>query len=73
MPITIGKSALKIDCTPSRPTPGRLNTFSVMNALPMYRPRSSPNIVTTGVSAERRPWWKITVRSDSPFARAVRM
>ena len=34
---------------------------------------SSPAIVTTGVSAARRPWRWITRRSESPFARAVRM
>ena len=54
-PITIGKSALKIEVTASLPMPGRLNTVSVMKAPPSRMPRSRPNMVTTGVSAERRP------------------
>ena len=34
---------------------------------------SRPSSVTIGVTAARTPCLKITLRSDSPFARAVRM
>ena len=50
-----------------------LKTDSVMIAPPTSSATSRPNSVTIGVRLARRPCLKITCRSDSPFARAVRM
>jgi len=48
-------------------------TTSVMTAPPSRMPTSRPNWVTIGVSAARSECRKMTRRSDSPLARAVRM
>jgi hypothetical protein len=55
-PITDGKSLRKIDVMAYWPIPGRLKIVSVMNDPARTPARSSPNIVTTGVSAARRPF-----------------
>ena len=56
-----------------KPRPSRLKTLSVMTAPPTSSATSRPNMVTIGARLARRPWPKITRRSDRPFARAVRM
>ena len=50
-----------------------LKTDSVMIAPPTSSAMSSPKIVTIGVRLARRPCLRITLRSESPLARAVRM
>src|SRR5712692_2139616 len=72
-PMTTGKSLVNSDWMLSWPTPCRLNTFSTMMAPPSRYPRSIPKRVTMGVMATRTPWPRITRRSESPLARAVRM
>ena len=59
--------------TAQAPTPWKLKTVSVMTAPPISSATSMPNIVTIGVRLARRPCLKITLRSDRPLARAVRM
>jgi hypothetical protein len=54
-PITDRKSLRKIDATAYCPIPGRLKIDSVMNDPARTAARSGPNVVTTGVSAARRP------------------
>ena len=57
----------------SQPSPWMLKTVSVMIAPPTSSATSSPKSVTIGIRLARRPWRKITLRSERPFARAVRM
>ena len=73
VPWIIGRSAFTIESYASLPTPGMLKTVSTRIVPPSRIPMSSPAAVTTGVIALRSPWRKITRRSRSPFARAVRM
>ena len=46
--------------------------YSVKMAPPSAMPMSMPSIVTTGSSALRSTWLRITCGSGAPFARAVR-
>ena len=50
-----------------------LKTLSVITAPPTSSATSRPNMVTIGARLARRPWAKITRRSERPLARAVRM
>ena len=52
--------------------PGMLNTVSVTTAPPMSAANVSPTTVRIGTSAFRSAWRKMTARSASPLARAVR-
>src|SRR5262252_85551 len=68
-----GRSWFWIASMVNRPKPCSPKVYSVTTAPPSSRPRSMPKMVTIGVSAARIPCLAITVRSDSPLARAVRM
>ena len=57
MPMTTGRSWLRIASMDVLPSPSRLNTCSVMTAPPRRVPRSMPNWVTIGVSALRSACW----------------
>ena len=72
-PMISGKSWFWIASTVNCPSPGSEKVVSVSIAPPSSSPRSMPKMVRSGVSAGRRPWRAITVRSRSPLARAVRM
>ena len=72
-PSTVGRSWVVAPLIASHPSPWMLNTVSVMIAPPTSRAMSSPKIVTIGVRLARSPCWRITLRSESPLARAVRM
>ena len=49
-----------------------MKIFSVKIAPPSAMPMSIPSIVTTGSSALRSTWERMTRASGAPFARAVR-
>ena len=53
--------------------PGHAKTFSTNSAPPSSAGSMSPSSVTIGVSAVRSAWRQTIWRSESPFARAVRM
>ncbi len=72
-PMITGRSCWLMEYTAVYPRPGIEKTTSVMTAPPSRMPTSRPNWVTIGVSAARSEWRKMTRRSDSPLARAVRM
>jgi len=72
-PMISGKSWFWIARTVNCPRPGSENVVSVRMAPPSSSPRSMPKMVRIGVSAGRRPWRAITVRSGRPLARAVLM
>jgi hypothetical protein len=72
-PMISGKSWLLIARMVNCPRPGSENVVSVSTAPPSSRPRSMPKMVKIGVKAARSPWCTTTVRSFSPFDRAVRM
>ena len=52
--------------------PSSENTVSVTTAPPRMVPKSSATSVTSGISAFRSACFIVTLRSLSPFARAVR-
>ena len=65
-------SRLAIAWNTSRPTPGRLNTFSTTTVPVSRLANCSPMIVSTGTKALRSTWRHSTSRSLRPLARAVR-
>src|SRR5215217_6279173 len=68
-----GRSDSMTDRSASCPRPGRLKMYSVMTTPPSSAARSRPAAVTIGVSPARRACLPITVGSDRPLDRAVRM
>jgi hypothetical protein len=72
-PMISGKSWFWMARMVNWPRPGSENVLSVRIAPPSSSPRSMPKMVRIGVRAARSPCRTITVRSRSPFARAVRM
>ena len=72
-PSTLGRSWVSAPLNASQPRPWMLKTDSVMIAPPTSSAMSSPKMVTIGVRLARSPCLRITRRSESPFARAVRM
>ena len=73
VPVITGISTFATASVASFPSPGILNTYSVITAPPHSAPRSKPKTVTIGVIAERKTCLKLIRRADNPFARAVRM
>ena len=55
------------------PMPFQPKTDSVMTAPPIRPAKSKAAMVAIGISALRKAWRKITVRSLRPLERAVRM
>ena len=53
--------------------PGQANTVSVITDPDSRMAKSSAQMVTSGMRALRRAWWRITRRSGTPLARAVRV
>ena len=72
VPMMSGTSRTPIASMIARPMPGQLKMVS-MKTVPLSRTgRYSPSSVMMGMSAFRSACLKITARSGSPFARAVR-
>ena len=72
IPAMSGRSFLVIAAIASETMPGRLKINSEMIAPPRRPARSRPAAVTIGVRPARSACFLTTVRSGSPFARAVR-